>query len=202
VLAYHLILSAYGFWLPNDPRGSWSDFVRAWELLRFGPATKTNERRSLARRPHDREIRLAAKRALARPPVVFDGLQARAIARGFAGYVERSGALVFACAVMPDHAHLVIARHNYSIERIANLLKGNASSRLSREGRHPFANNTYRDGRLPSPWARGEWSCFLDSVQDIRRAIAYVERNPTREGMRAQRWSFVRQFDPELLRYL
>ena len=38
VLAYHLILTAYGFWLPNDPRGSWSDFVRAWELRRFGPA--------------------------------------------------------------------------------------------------------------------------------------------------------------------
>ena len=30
---YHLIISAYGFWLPNDPRGSWSDFVGAWELL-------------------------------------------------------------------------------------------------------------------------------------------------------------------------
>ena len=32
VLAYHLILTNYGFWLPNDPRGSWSEFVRAWEL--------------------------------------------------------------------------------------------------------------------------------------------------------------------------
>jgi hypothetical protein len=27
VLAYHVVLGAYGFWLPNDPRGSWSDFV-------------------------------------------------------------------------------------------------------------------------------------------------------------------------------
>src|SRR5256885_9336243 len=34
---------------PNDPRGSWSDFVRSWELFRYGPATKTTERRSLAR---------------------------------------------------------------------------------------------------------------------------------------------------------
>jgi len=54
VLAYHLIMTAYGFWLPNDPRGSWSDFVRAWELFLFGgPATRTTERRSLARDPHD-----------------------------------------------------------------------------------------------------------------------------------------------------
>ena len=41
VLAYHLIFTAYGFWLPNDPRGSWSDFVRAWELFITGKATKT-----------------------------------------------------------------------------------------------------------------------------------------------------------------
>lgn len=27
VIAYHLILTTYGFWLPNDPRGSGSDPV-------------------------------------------------------------------------------------------------------------------------------------------------------------------------------
>jgi len=26
VIAYHAIFSTYGFWLPNDPRGSWSEF--------------------------------------------------------------------------------------------------------------------------------------------------------------------------------
>ena len=65
VLAYHVIFGAYGFWLPNDPRGSWSDFVGAWELLRFGKATKTTERRSVApcrtigdcvKKPSGREI--------------------------------------------------------------------------------------------------------------------------------------------------
>lgn len=48
IVGYHIIFSAYGFWLPNDPRGSWSDFVGSWELFRYGPATKTTERRSLA----------------------------------------------------------------------------------------------------------------------------------------------------------
>jgi len=38
IRAYHAIFTAYGFWLPNDPRGSWSDFVGSWELFRFGPA--------------------------------------------------------------------------------------------------------------------------------------------------------------------
>jgi len=29
ICGFHSILSAYGFWLPNEPRGSWSDFVGA-----------------------------------------------------------------------------------------------------------------------------------------------------------------------------
>ncbi len=76
VLAYHVIFGAYGFWLPNDPRGSWSDFVASWELVRFGKATKTTERRSLAHVAHDRRRRDEAKRALKYPPVLFSGRRA------------------------------------------------------------------------------------------------------------------------------
>ena len=62
IVGYHVIFSAYGFWLPNDPRGSWSEFVGAWELvLAGGRTTKTDERCSLARRPHDRKRRLTGK---------------------------------------------------------------------------------------------------------------------------------------------
>jgi hypothetical protein len=35
VIASHVIVGMYGFWLPNDERGSWSDFIGSWELLRF-----------------------------------------------------------------------------------------------------------------------------------------------------------------------
>ena len=44
---YHLILPMYGFWLPNDPRGSWSEFIRKWELACFGQSTRTSERREV-----------------------------------------------------------------------------------------------------------------------------------------------------------
>ena len=47
VIACHCIFGTYGFWLPNDPRGSGSDFVASWELFRYGPATKTRGRRSV-----------------------------------------------------------------------------------------------------------------------------------------------------------
>jgi hypothetical protein len=81
-------------------------------------------------------------------------------------------------------------------------LKGAASTQLLSERLHPFAQAPYASGRLPTPWARNEWSCFLDSADDIARAIRYVERNPTREGMKAQRWNFVKRFDPAVLRFL
>ncbi|HEX8913750.1 MAG TPA: hypothetical protein VF796_15425, partial [Humisphaera sp.] len=192
VIAYHLILTFYGFWLPNDPRGSWSDMVRAWELRRFGPATKTTQRRSHAWDPHDYRKRLAAKEALARPPVHLSGAQALAVARGFRRFVDRSGITLHACAILPEHVHLVVARHDYSIEEIARHIKADATTQLKQENIHPFQSDVYRDGSLPSPWARGQWKCFIDDPTYVRNAVGYVNRNPTREGHRPQRWSFVR----------
>ena len=124
VIASHVIFSTYGFWLPNDPRGSWSEFVGAWELFRAGGhATKTTDTRSLAKDPHDRQKRLATKAVLSRPPVRFSGIQARAVGRGFAEYVKKSSLAVWACAVMPDHVHLVTARHRLPVERRGQLLE-------------------------------------------------------------------------------
>jgi hypothetical protein len=94
IVGYHLIMTAYGFWLPNDPRGSWSHFVGSWDLFRAGGTgtrNKVAERRSYAKDPHDRAKRVAAKAALSYPPVRFTGIQARAIGRGFGQYVEKSG---------------------------------------------------------------------------------------------------------------
>ena len=154
ILAYHLIISAYGFWLPNDERGSWSEFVRAYELARFGPATKVTTRRSVAAHQFDPARRASMRAALAHKPVIFTGIQAKAIASGFSDYINRSGLQVYACAVMPDHVHLVVGRFRLPIERICEQLKGAATAQLNREGLHPFADEFYNNGRLPTPWAR------------------------------------------------
>jgi REP element-mobilizing transposase RayT len=193
VRGYHVIFGAYGFWLPNDPRGSWSDFVGAWELRRFGPATKTTETRSLARDPHDRAARLTAKQVLKRPAVAFTGIQARAIGRGFAEYVAESGLPVWACSILPEHVHLVTGRFRLSVEQVVVQLKGAATRHLIDEGLHPFPEEA---GRPPKCRARGEWSVFLEDAADIRRSIDYVERNPLKEGKPRQRWPFVTPYRP------
>ncbi len=195
VLGYHVVITAYGFWLPNDPRGSWSEFVRSWELLRFGKATKVDTHRSVASVPHDQNARRAAKRSLKYPPVHFSGVQARAIGSGFTKFVARSGINIWACVILPEHAHLVIARHDYPVERAVTLLKGQSTRQLIQEDVHPLAAHPTSTGRLPKTWGRGHWKVFLDSDSDIRRAIRYVRDNPAKEGKRAQRWSFVTPFD-------
>ena len=196
VVAYHVIFTAYGFWLPNDPRGSWSDFVAAWDLvLAAGKATKTDDRHSVAHTPHDRNKRLAAKNALKYPPVQFTGQQALAIAHGFIQAVCEAEYVIYACSILPRHLHLVVARETgRDVEKIVGHLKAKASSRLRVEGVHPFAEYATENGAVPTVWAQGCWKVFLNTPEDVARAVRYVEENAEKEGKPMQRWSFVRPF--------
>jgi REP element-mobilizing transposase RayT len=196
ILASHVIFGVYGFWLPNDPRGSWSDFVGAWELFRFGPATKVETRASLAHQPHDRAARQAAKQGLKYPAVHLTGVQARAIGCGFAASAQKGKVTVLACSILPEHVHLVIARHRCKVEWIVNQFKGAATRQLLEDELHSFGQLLRPDGRVPMCWAAKLWKVYLDSEADIARAIAYVEENPEKEGKPRQRWSFVTRWQP------
>jgi REP element-mobilizing transposase RayT len=190
VIAYHCVFSTYGFWLPNDPRGSNSPVVRADNLKKFGPATLVTEtRRSVANRPHDRAARLAAKASLVRPEVVFSGSQARSVGIGFGTQVRKSGYRVHACAILPQHVHLVVGRHRYSIEQIVRLMRQAATAQLLADGLHPFERD--EQGRLPSVWGQGFRKVYLFTADDVHRAIRYVAENPLRDGKPRQNWSWV-----------
>lgn len=195
VIAFHVIITAYGFWLPNDPRGSWSDWVRALEMAKLGPATKVSTHRSLARNSHDIQRRLAAKQALARDAVSFSGEQARIIAQAFGRRADASGYAIHACAVLPEHAHLVLGAMHTKIDKTVELLKAAASAALINAKMHPFQDTFYRNGRRPTSWARGEWKRFCFDAADVRRSIRYVEDNPLKEGLKRQTWSFVTPYE-------
>jgi hypothetical protein len=192
ILAYHLILSTYGFWLPNDSRGSWSDFVGAWELFRYGgPATKVFDRRSYAHDPHDATQRRAVKQHLKYPPVRLTRPQADSVSRGFVLAIKEGGYPCHACAILHDHAHLVLGRSSRPIERISGHLKSSAARQLTEDGLHPFQKVQLPDGRRPSLWGEGSWRVFIDNTDHLHAAIRYVEQNPLKERMSSQRWPFV-----------
>lgn len=192
-LGYHLMFSAYGFWLPNDPRGSGSRGLYADKLWEFGGPTKVAADDDRARHPHDRRKRLAAKTVLDRPPVKFDGVQA-AVARGFTNSVRRSRITIWACAVMPDHVHLVVAPHRHPIETLGNLPKGDATHQLMDEGIHPFQGRKGFRGRPPSCFGRKWWVIFKDTDEALA-AIRYVVNNPIKAGLKAQdAWTCVTKY--------
>ena len=192
IVGYHVSFSAYGFWLPNDPRGSWSDFVGKWELYRAaGKATKTTETKSLARRQHDRSLRLAAKRELDRAPVRFTAEQISSIGQAFGAYVATSELSVWACAIMPDHVHLVFAPHRLEPKELVIKLKSAATSRLVEEGIHPFQHLKLANGPPPKCFAQGEWVIFIDP-EDVAWHVEYVENNPIKAGLARQEWDFFR----------
>ena len=192
IRGYHLIFGAYGFWLPNDPRGSWSDFVGKWELVKFGRSTKSIERRELTE-AEERE-RQEAKQSLMYPPVQFTGLQARAVGQGFAESVEKGRYALWACAILPEHVHLVVARSRFAVEKIATFLKGSATKQLRKQNLDPLAAFAKPGDKPPSPWAERRWKVFLDSEHAIENAIAYVNDNPVKEGKPPQKWNFVTPF--------
>jgi REP element-mobilizing transposase RayT len=188
ILASHVILSTYGFWLPNDPRGSWSRFVASWELFMHGKATKVEVRHSVAHVVHDVDQRRAAKADLKYPPVRFTGIQAACVARGFATAIQDGRYIFYACCILPEHVHLVVADHARPVRQIVGHLKANAVRQLREENLYP--------GEAPSPWGRGCWAVYLYSEADILRSVRYVENNPLKEAKRKQVWSFVTPLAP------
>jgi REP element-mobilizing transposase RayT len=193
VHGYHVILGMYGFWLPNDPRGSWSAFVAAWELLRFGTTTRSLDRAELLT-PAEEKQRQEAKQYLKYPPVKLNDRQALAVGKGFAIGKKKCNLTIWACSILPEHVHLVIGRHRYEVEKTTNLLKGAATRQLRADDLDPMSAYDRPPRRPRSPWARGEWKVFLDTDEAIENAIRYVEENPVKEGKRRQEWSFVEPF--------
>ena len=96
---------------------------------------------------------------------------------------------VFACAILPTHVHLVVAVHTNPPRRIIGHFKARATQSLNREGIHPLENQA-------SPWSVKGWAVFLDTDDEVFRAIEYVNKNPIKEGLPPQRWKFVVPYVP------
>ncbi len=187
VIAYHSTFSAYGFWLPNDPRGSWSNYVRSWDLYNAaGHATACGTRQSVAAAIHDHSARQRAKESLANATVKFSMAQIAAIGRGFAAACDETAYRILACAIMPDHVHLVILRHAKPIEQVIRHLRSRGTKQLSAENLRP----------AEIVWARGGWNVFLNTAADVARSIQYVNDNPVRAGRPQQHWPFTTPWNP------
>ena len=190
IIAWHLVMCMYGFWLPNDPRGSWSRYVASKSLYDLGgPATGGRHLRSVAAMRHDHVLRVAVKAALKFPPVMLSGIQARAIARGFAQARQEASYHIYACAIMPDHVHLVLRCPSRTLGITIGHFKAQAARRLNEEGISPCPKAQEGEAQA-SIWGEGKWCGYLNQFE-LPRAIAYVQANPIKAGLPPQKWHFV-----------
>jgi hypothetical protein len=44
-------------------------------------------------------------------------------------------------------------------------------------------------------WAIGCWRVYLNTPEEAKRAVVYVEANPEKESKPRQQWSFVRPYE-------
>ena len=180
VAAYHLIWTGYGHWLPNDLRGSTSQELRCAKIAPLGEIHFGRKRIQPAGQVI-REFYDAARGVLKHELLNFDQNKIEIIAESFANVIKIREYTCYACAIMPDHVHLVIRKHRDKAEEmIANLQ--NASRTALQEQDHPI-------------WGGPGWKVFLDSREDIVRTIHYVEQNPVKIRQPVQRWPFVKTYE-------
>ncbi len=185
IIAHHLILSGYGHWLTNDPRGSGSEVVREEKLSDLGPVHHGRKRIQPPRRELKQFYR-EANPLLDFEPMWFDDAKRQAIAGAFAQVVNNRKYTVWACAVLSNHAHLCIRRH-----RDDALTMWNVFAESSRDVLRGFED-------VPDDhpvWSTRPHKVFLDSSEDVRRVVSYIQRNPTRDKLPPQAWSFVQPYD-------
>lgn len=201
IVAYHAVFTAYGFWLPNDERGSYSDTVWSPRLQRFGAPVDPGTTRSVAKRPFDRTRRDAARAELQYPAVKFDAAQRNIIGHSIGQVIKEYELPVYATAILADHAHLVFARHKLDVEDWIGYFKRAASRELRKAGMHPFERfMSGADNRVPTPWVEGGWKVYLHDDDEILRTIRYINENPGKAGLPAQQWDYVAPFTPSVRR--
>ncbi len=185
VIAYHLIWTAYGTWLPNDLRGSGSRLVISRKLAALGDA-HFGRKPVQPRRAAVREFYAHAEPLLVHQVLRFGEMQRAAIAEAMDEMIRRTPYTCWACAVMPDHVHLVIRKHKHRAEEMIERLQDATRAGLNRKALVP-ANHPV--------WTVGGWRVFLDSPAAVRGRVGYVERNPEKEGLSRQEWGFVTGYD-------
>ena len=182
VIAYHLIWTVYGTWLPNDPRGSGSHVVSSDTLKNLGEVH--HGRKPI--QPAGQEIRDFYDQATPRlkhdvvrlTPEMID-----VVGGALAESIAEANYTCWACAVMPDHLHVVMRKHRDRAEDMIENLKDAAREALSRKRLLPEGHPLWSGG--------GGWKVFLEHPDEVRRTIGYVERDPKRP----QRWSYVTAYN-------
>jgi REP element-mobilizing transposase RayT len=184
IAGYHLIWTIYGWWLPNDPRGSTSHEIRAASISNLGEIHFGRKRIQPAGHVIN-EFRDAARGILKHSLLELTPTEIDAVGCAFADAIRSRGYTCYACAILPDHVHLLIRKHRDQAETMIAQLQDASRAAVQRLGSH---------GPDHPVWGGHGWKVFLETRDDMERTICYIRRNLV--GRQAgQAWPFVRPYD-------
>jgi REP element-mobilizing transposase RayT len=187
IAGYHLIWTAYGWWLPNDPRGSRSIEIRSAAIealgdLHYGPARIQPGGQVI------REFYEAATGVLKYPLVKFSPDEVSAIADAFASIIRDRGYTRYGCAIMPEHIHLLIRKHRDKAQAMIEAFQDASRAAV-------LAKPQVARGENHPVWGGPGWKAYLETTEDMWRTEEYIHRNPPEAGLPAQQWPFVKTYD-------
>jgi REP element-mobilizing transposase RayT len=184
ILASHLIFTGYAHWLPNDPRGSGSQEVRKDNLKPLGDIQPG---RQYPQPPRDevKQFYREAKPRIQHERIWFKEAHRQVIAQAFGEVTAERGYTVWACAILSNHAHMVVRTHRDRAEMIWSKFAERAVEALHRQNLVPHDHPI---------WSHRPYKVFLRSNNDVIGRINYVDENPIKEGLPPQAWPFVRAF--------
>ena len=185
VLAHHLILMGYGHWLPNDPRGSWSSEVESERLKDLG-APHWGRKKVQPSRDELREFHQCADPELAFPKLWFDTLQRAMIVGAIGEIAKREKLTCWACAVLPNHVHMLVRAHRLEGEEMLELFKGRAREMLVTRGFAPPHHPVF---------SASKGDVFKRSPAEIRSCIKYIWDNFAKHNIPPERYPFVADYD-------
>jgi REP element-mobilizing transposase RayT len=185
VIAHHLIWTNYGTWLANDARGSGSHSVYTPALAEFGEVHHGRKKVQPARSAV-REFYEIAESLLQFPVIRFDAEHRDHIAESFANTMRHCQYTCYACAIMPDHVHLVVRKHRHQAEEMIEHFQTESRRHLLSLELVPIYHPV---------WTKGGWKVFLDTPEEVWARIRYVDSNPIKERLSKQDWPFVVAYD-------
>ena len=185
VAAYHLIWTAYGWWLPNDPRGSMSHTIRVERIAELGEA-HFGRKRVQPQRGELQRFQVEAQDVLKHPYLEFSEEERLLLADSFAKVVHDEQYTCYACAIMPEHIHMLIRKHRDWAETMID--------KMQKASRQALIDSSKRSITHPV-WGGPGWKVFLNTQADIRRVVRYIEANPAKSGLPPQLWGFVSVYD-------
>lgn len=185
VIGYHIILTGYGHWLPNDPRGSMSHAV-------YSPDLQPLAERHYGRRkvqPPVEELRAffrEAQKKLKHPILWFNDAERQAVADVIGNVVRGENLTCYACAVMSNHVHLLIRKYRLKAEMMSKLIVDRGRAALLEMG---FADESH-----PIFSAR---CChvFKSSIPAMRNCAAYIANNYRKGNTQKSEFDFVVKYN-------